>query len=136
MGDVYSEEEAVVEFVETWRVLLQNSQYYKALEKLEKKNVKAEKTEGKEIERMIGVGKEKAKEVSFMEEYKEIRERFLEQSKLNEKEDSEFLTMESLVYSSKNKENLVDRMKEKEIVNRLYQNDKYQNRLALKKVKD
>jgi hypothetical protein len=136
LGDVYSEEEAVVEFVETWRVLLQNSQYYKALEKLEKKNVKAEKTEGKEIERMIGVGKEKAKEVSFMEEYKEIRERFLEQSKLNEKEDSEFLTMESLVYSSKNKENLVDRMKEKEIVNRLYQNDKYQNRLALKKVKD
>ena len=44
--------------------------------------------------------------------------------------------MESLVYSSKNKENLVDRMKEKEIINRLYQNDKYQTRLALKKVKD
>ena len=36
----------------------------------------------------------------------------------------------------KNKENLVDRMKEKEIINRLYQNDKYQTRLALKKVKD
>lgn len=57
LGDIYAEEQSVTQFVETWRVLLQNSQYYKALDKLEKKNTKGEKSEAKQIEKVIGFGR-------------------------------------------------------------------------------
>ena len=49
LGDIYADQESVVEMVQTWKTLLQNSQYYKALEKLQKKNVKSQKSEFKEI---------------------------------------------------------------------------------------
>lgn len=47
------------------------------------------------------------------------------------------LTMESMNYSSKNKENLaMDRDKEQELVSRLYRADKYKHREIMKKIQD
>jgi len=37
LNEIYHNEEAVTEFVETWRALLQENQYYRSMEKIEKK---------------------------------------------------------------------------------------------------
>lgn len=45
--------------------------------------------------------------------------------------------MESMNYSSKNKENVfIDRTKEEALVKRLYQNDRYKMREAQKKIEE
>ena len=37
LNEIYHNEEAVTEFVETWRALLHENQYYRSMEKIEKK---------------------------------------------------------------------------------------------------
>lgn len=37
LNEIYRNEEAVTEFVETWKALLHENQYYRSLERMEKK---------------------------------------------------------------------------------------------------
>lgn len=140
LGEIYADQESVLDFVESWKVLQQDNQYYKSIERLEKKQ-QAKNEHQKEIEKIIGF-ESGLKDLSYKNESKEIRDLFLnshESHHLKTKlsPEYEFITMESMNYSSKNKENVyLDRSKEQALVNRLYQVDKYKAREAQKKIDD
>ena len=51
LSEIYRNDDAVSEFVETWKVLMHDNQYYRSIEKIEKKKQTAK--ENKEIERIM-----------------------------------------------------------------------------------
>jgi hypothetical protein len=53
LGEIYADQESVLDFVESWKVLQQDNQYYKSIERLEKKQ-QAKNEHQKEIEKIIG----------------------------------------------------------------------------------
>jgi hypothetical protein len=127
--EIYRNEEAVNEFTETWRALQHDSQYYRSIERIEKKK------QAKEIEKILEIDSRGLKEICFNESG-EIRDYFTSSKSLNRS--SKMLTLDSMQLSGKNKENsqMMDRSRQEAIVNRLYQIEKYKIREIHKKMEE
>ena len=119
-----------MELVETWRVLMRDSQYYKGVEQQQKKGARGE------IERVLETFTS-GTSGNFSEECREISEQFSKPARLEGPTADSYLSgaggsRGGVRFASRGKEN----MSVSGLVGRLYRNDRYQAREAQRQVEE